>query len=279
VHDIGRRRSGAAVPVGADGDQGARPEPAGPVDAPGALRQAGGEGRHRRLDDRVVEQLGLEPRPQLGVGVGELVQRAARDAHSVVGARVEEEPPREELGDPRAPYRLARGLERLEEAVGGRGAGDHRLRPAQVEEHLGASRLVEGLVEGPAKRGDRRLRRAAAERGVRRGAKGVERPRLADRAGGDQLRGDPIRPGAGLLQELGRPPVRGGPLARSEVGADRLAHQRVDELQRRPRPQELRLRQEVRRRRGAVRVQPGQATGHPEVDVRAEHGHRARQAP
>ena len=158
---------------------------------------------------------------------------------------------------------------------GGRAVGQ-RLRGAEREQHAGPPLRRRRLVERAAQVGDGGVGRAAPHRGAPGRLEQVDDAAVAAPRRLEQLRRDLLGGRAGVAQQPRRPLVQQRALARRQLVVDRVAHERVDEPERRVGPQDLRAGERARRGRDGRLVEAGQRRDRGQLGALAEHADGAR---
>ena len=155
---------------------------------------------------------------------------------------------------------------------------DKRLGRAELEQDIWQLALGRGLGDRPAQVGRRCAGIARGERAPRRHLKGGDGGLVTAGRHEQQVSRDPLRPLTGVGQHLRR--ARVGPLsfAGVQVGVDRGAHKRVDELDRPLWTQDIELGQGGHRAVGVVVGEPGEGGGVTNGGAVSEHCRRLGEA-
>ncbi len=172
----------------------------------------------------VVRQLG-QGRPGERV---QLARRACEEQHAGQGAG----------GDGAAARVGQRGVGLPQVRGGGRPA-DERLHAAELQQQLRTLGRRRRLLQRALQVGDRALGGAAPPGGPGGVAKRLDDPRLVVAQRMQELGGDGVHVRTGLAQRAGGPQVGELPLGRRQLAVHGVVHERVDEAERRLRPQDL----------------------------------------
>jgi hypothetical protein len=154
---------------------------------------------------------------------------------------------------------------------------EEALGQAELDQQVRVRRGVGRLIQRPGEVGDAALGRAARERAARRLPQDRDGLPLAARGRLEQMRGDPLRLGAGRAEHRGRPEVGPRALLRIEPALDGGLDHRVHEPQRRIGVHEVGGLKFPQGREGDVLVQPGERGHVPELSAAAQHGQGGRQ--
>jgi hypothetical protein len=159
--------------------------------------------------------------------------------HGLLGAGGQEEQAAERVGCEGPGAGLGQLGQRLPQPLDRPGPRQHRFRQAELEEQLGTARLRRRLLERALQVHDGDVGRPAP-RGQRPGlVQPGDDPRVAAARGGQQMHGELLDRGAGVGEHARGTSVAPLALARREVGEHGVAHERVDEAERRLRAQHV----------------------------------------
>ena len=219
---------------------------------------------------------GLELQRQVVELRGKLEGRPARDLGGLVGSLHEDQRAGEPVGGVSPTLRVGGAVVGAAKRVGRVRQRRERLRAPELEEQLGPLLRCQRLGERAAERGDRCVRSPRRECCARGCPEDGDDPVLSVPRHRQDVRGDVLGRCADLEQEPRRALVVQLPLARREVAVDGCLNERMDEAERRIRPQDLRSNELSARGGDGLAVEAGERTDHTELCPVAENGERAR---
>ena len=269
-----RRCSAAHHPLVGDGREQHPPSRRAGLDAGRqALAERPPDGQGPGIELRRAQQLGLNPAAQLLVDVAGGFRGLFEHGHGLGVAAGSDQADRQVVGHERACPRILRGGQRFPQVNNGV-VGPRRpdLGLPELGQDGGPQvtgwRLVQRTLQVP----DRRLGRAALHRAGRRAAQRVDHPWVRTRVARQQVRNEALGLQALRAEHPRRFEVARRSLGRGQQLGDGGPDDRMDELERTVRRQQVGADQRVLG--GAARVvsEPGEAVGVPGLDVGAEHG-------
>ena len=219
----------------------------------------------------------LEPRRRVRIAVAELAQRGVDEFERGVPLPGEQQQTEQLVGDPRAHARLLAQPQRLLQVRDGARVARQHLGPPELVEQRRAIRRSRRLRERPLEIRSRGLRGTPRKRRGSRDPQLLHNPRLAEGLARKQVRRDLL--GVGVLggEQARGTRMRQRPCGRREIVIDGGPHDRVDELQRQLRLQDLDRGQRVSGLRCGPLVQLREQRRVAQMRPAAEHRDRLRQ--